>query len=93
MKKQLEGTPLRKLKKILKVLKSTISRLQATEKQIWEEWSCREAENRKQKRERKDPHIDEGLNLWFSKITESGVHVSGPILKEKAEEVAQKMCH
>ncbi len=60
MKKQPEGTSLRKLEKILKVLQSTISHLRATEKQIWEEWSCTEAENRKRKREGKDPQVDEG---------------------------------
>ncbi len=88
MKKQPECTSLRKLKKILKVPKSTISHLRATEKQIREEWSCAEAENRKRKRKGKEPQVDEGLNLWFSKITERGVHITGPMLKEKAEELA-----
>lgn len=91
MKKQPEGTSLRKLENILKVLKSTISRLRATEKQIREEWSRTEAENRKRKREGKDPQFDEALNLWFSKIIERDVHVSDPMLKEKAKELAQKI--
>ncbi len=91
MKKQPEGTSLRKLKKILKVPKCTISRLRATEKQIREEWSCTETENRKRKRQGKDPQVDEILNLWFSKITECGVHVSGPMLKEKAKKLSENV--
>ncbi len=86
MKKQPKGTSLRKLEKILKVPKSTISQLRPTEKPP-------EAENRKRKRDGKDPQVDEGLNLWFWKITECGLHISGPMLKEKAGELAQKMCH
>jgi hypothetical protein len=41
--------------------------------------------NHKRKREGKDPEVYEALCEWFLLITNRGVRVSGPMLKNKAE--------
>jgi len=44
----------------------------------------------KRKREGKDPAIEEALDKWFSIVTQSGVRINGPILKDKAKELSRK---
>jgi hypothetical protein len=41
----------------------------------------------------KDPDVEEALNQWFSVVSGSGVHVSGPLFKSKSEELAKKLGH
>jgi hypothetical protein len=49
--------------------------------------------SQKQKREGKDPDVEEALNQWFSIVTGQGVRVRGPMLKSKSEELAKKLGH
>ena len=35
--------------------------------------------------------MEEALEQWFAAVLEKGVRISGPILKSKAEELAQKL--
>ena len=44
-------------------------------------------------RKGKAPEVDAGLNDWFSNVTSKGQKLSGPILKEKAEDLAKKLRH
>lgn len=89
------NTPVRELEKFLNVPKSTIARLKKNEIVLREKWNIqiRNVSARKQKREGKDPNVDDALNKWFELATGRGVSMSGPILKRKVEELAEKMCH
>ena len=42
-------------------------------------------------RKGKDPEVDTALNGWFGTVTSSGQKLSGPMLKEKAEDLAKKL--
>jgi hypothetical protein len=41
----------------------------------------------------KVPDVEEALNQWFSTVTFRGIHVSGPVLNSKSEELARKLGH
>jgi hypothetical protein len=43
--------------------------------------------------EGKVPHAEEALNQWFSTVTLRGIHVSGPVLNSKPEELGEKLGH
>ena len=45
----------------------------------------------KRKREVKDPEVEEALHRLFNAVLAEGIRTSGPILKNKAEELAQKL--
>lgn len=96
IKEKPPNTPLREFEKFLNVSKSVISRLKKDEISLREKWNESQNANestRKRKREGKDPDVDEALNKWFELTTGRGVNVSGPLLKKKAEELAEKMGH
>ena len=44
-------------------------------------------------RKGKAPEVDTALNQWFDTVTSKGQKLSGPILKEKAEDLAKKLGH
>ena len=54
----------------------------------YHESSQKQLTNVKRERKGKDPEVDEALNQWFELVTSKGQRVSGPMLKEKAEELA-----
>ena len=41
----------------------------------------------------KAPEVDTALNQWFGTVTSKGQKLSGPILKEKTEDLAKKLGH
>ena len=45
----------------------------------------------KRKRNGKDPEVEEALNHWCSTVLAKGIRISGPVLKNKAEEFVQKL--
>ena len=47
----------------------------------------------KRLRKGKAPEVDTALNQWFGTVTSKGQKLSGPILKEKAEDLAIKLGH
>ena len=47
----------------------------------------------KRLRRGKAPEVDTALNQWFGTVTSKGQKLSGPILKEKAEDLAKKLGH
>ncbi|XP_051784514.1 tigger transposable element-derived protein 6-like [Erpetoichthys calabaricus] len=81
--------------------KSTISRVLKSEQKLRGEWALREnaqGTSHKRKREGKEAEVEDALNQWFAKVTTHdvaarGVHISGPILKAKAEDLAKKLGH
>ena len=54
----------------------------------YHESSQKQLTNVKRERKGKYPEVDEALNQWFELVTSKGQRVSGPMLKEKAEELA-----
>uniref|UniRef100_A0A8C4XFI3 HTH CENPB-type domain-containing protein n=1 Tax=Erpetoichthys calabaricus TaxID=27687 RepID=A0A8C4XFI3_ERPCA len=101
IKNQAPNTSTRMLEKITGVPKSTISRVLKNEQKLRGEWALREntqGTSRKRKREGKEPEVEDALNQWFAKVTTRdvaarGVHIRGPILKVKAEDLAKKLGH
>lgn len=93
--KKLPKTSHRQLAEITKVPKSTIARLLAQEHELRKQWDLKGGEakssSQKRKRDGKNPEVEEALTEWFSAVQERGVSVSGPILKNKAEELAKKL--
>ena len=88
---QPRGTSQRKLCELFGVPKSTVSKLLNEETLLTERWTLEQAGLGKRKRDGKDPEVEEALNLWFSTIITKGVRISGPILKNKAKELAQML--
>ena len=50
-----------------------------------------ETSSRKRKRDGKDPEAERSLKKWFTSVRESDCRGDGPILKQKAEDVAKKL--
>jgi hypothetical protein len=73
--------------------KSTIARLINQQDKLREEWTHdgKRETSQKRKREGKNPDVEDALHQWFSIITGRGVRVSGPMLKNKSEELAKKL--
>ncbi|KAI6649553.1 Tigger transposable element-derived protein 4 [Oopsacas minuta] len=88
---QPRGTSQRKLCELFGVPKSTVSKLLNEETLLTERWTLEQASLGKRKRDGKDPEVEEALNLWFSAVLTKGIRISGPILKNKAEELAQML--
>ncbi|XP_072119240.1 tigger transposable element-derived protein 4-like [Mobula birostris] len=90
------NTTHRQLAVITGVPKSTIARLIQQQDKLREEWALCEGQqgtSQKRKREGKNPDVEKALNQWFSVVTGRGVRVSGPMLKNKSEELAKKLGH
>jgi len=47
--------------------------------------------NRKRKRVGKEEEIEEALKQWFTKVREKNTRVTGPLLRQKAEDIVTKM--
>ena len=71
--------------------KSTVSKLLNEETLLTERWTLERASLGKRKRDGKDPEFEEALNLWFRAVLTKGIRISGPILKNKDEELAQML--
>jgi hypothetical protein len=84
------GTTYRVLSEITKVPKSTIGHILTQEKRLCEEWAENQNTTSKRRREGKNPVVEEALNNWFSTALARGIQITGPILKQKAEEFAKK---
>ena len=84
-------TSQRKLCELFGVPKSTVSKLLNEETLLTERWTLEQTGLGKRKRDGKDPEVEEALNLWFSAVLTKGIRISGPILKNKAEELAQML--
>ena len=51
------------------------------------------AKKLKRLRKGKASEVDTALNQWFGTVTSKGQKLGGPILKEKAEDLAKKLGH
>ncbi|XP_071043153.1 tigger transposable element-derived protein 3-like [Parasteatoda tepidariorum] len=47
--------------------------------------------NCKRNRDGKDKEVESALKLWFTNVRERDAHVNGPILRQKAEDLAAKL--
>jgi len=46
--------------------------------------------NRKRKRAGKEEEVEEALKQWFTKVREKDARVTGPLLRQNAEDLAKK---
>jgi len=70
------------------VNQSQISRIQKNKDKIIEEWQLNSNPDRKRKRVGKSEDIEEALVRWFSQARSRQLPVSGPLLMEKADQLA-----
>jgi len=70
------------------VNQSQISRIQKNKDKIIEEWQRNSNPDRKRKRVGKSEDIEEALVRWFSQARSRQLPVSGPLLMEKADQLA-----
>ena len=87
----------RELAELFKIPRSTLNRLISNEEQLRSRWgevsrNGKESTKKlKRLRKGKDPEVDTALNDWFETVTSRGQKLSGPMLKEKAEDLAKKL--
>ena len=71
------------------VNQSQISRIQKNRDNIIDEWQRNSNPDRKRKRVGKSEDVEEGLLRWFSQARAHQLPISGPLLMQKAEKLAQ----
>ena len=87
----------REIAELFKIPRSTLTRLINKEEELrskWGEVSCngqKPTKKLKCLRKGKDPEVDTALNDWFGTVTSRGQKLSGPVLNEKAEDLAKKL--
>ena len=91
IKKQPANTSQRRLAEITGVPKSTVARIVQQQHELTLYKKGERRLSQKRKRECKDPDVEKALSQWFSIVTTQGIHVTGPVLKNKSEEFAKKL--
>ncbi|XP_060863070.1 tigger transposable element-derived protein 3-like [Metopolophium dirhodum] len=74
----------------LNILQSVLGRILKNRKDIECEALQNESQSRKRKRCEKDNTVESALKEWFVKVRNEDARVSGPLLRQKAEELAEK---
>lgn len=77
----------------LGIAQSVLSKLLKSRYEIETSFLSNETSSRKRKRDGKDPEVEQALKKWFAAVRESDCRVDGPILKQKAEDFAEKLGH
>lgn len=77
--------------KKLGISQSQVSRVYKGQDEIMKQWKCNENPERKRQRTRKAADVESALTIWFSNSRGHDVPLSGPVLQEKAQELAQKL--
>ncbi|XP_066293140.1 tigger transposable element-derived protein 6-like [Branchiostoma lanceolatum] len=70
---------------------SQVSRAYKNKATIMQQWEANLNPNRKRKREGKDGAVEDALHRWFVNARAMGAPVSGPILLEKAKDLAESL--
>lgn len=52
---------------------------------------CNENVDSKRNRSGKDPQVESALKLWFKNVREKDARVDGPLMRQKAEDLAKKI--
>ena len=74
------------------VHQSAISRIQKNKESIIQEWQNNNSNpDRKRKRIRKSEDVEEALLNWFSHAKSQKIPISGPLLREKANHLAEEL--
>ena len=73
------------------VNQSAISRIRKNKDNIFQEWHSNSNPQRKRKRAGKSEDVEEALLQWFSHARSRQIPVSGPLLMEKATQLAEGM--
>ncbi|NXL36700.1 TIGD3 protein, partial [Glaucidium brasilianum] len=77
--------------KLFGISKSQAGRIGRRREQILADWRTNANPLRKRKREGKGGEVEDELFAWFQKALAHGERLSGPILKAKAQELAQTL--
>ena len=97
--KQASNSSQRELAEIFKIPRSTLTRLINKEEELRSRYCevfCdghKPAKKLKCLCKGKAPEVETALNQWFGTVTSKGQKLSGPILREKAEDFAKKLGH
>jgi len=75
----------------LNISQSVLGRILKNREDIECEALQNESQSRKRKRCGKDDTVERALKEWFVKVRNKDARVSGPLLRQKAEELAEKM--
>ncbi|XP_053146016.1 uncharacterized protein LOC128342591 isoform X2 [Hemicordylus capensis] len=89
--RQLPRMSHRDLAKHLGLPKSTVSDLLRKQNQLWDEWQQNANPERKRKRKGKDADVEDALLRWFEAARASDVLISGPVLAQKARQIAEAL--
>ncbi|XP_019624404.1 PREDICTED: tigger transposable element-derived protein 6-like [Branchiostoma belcheri] len=68
-----------------------VCRINKNREEIMRQWECNSNPNRKRKREGKSGEVEEALMRWFVNARAKNVPLSGPILMEKARQLAESL--
>jgi IS30 family transposase len=77
--------------KKLGISQSQVSRVCKSQNEIMKQWKCNENPDRKRQRTGKAADVETALSVWFSNSRGRDVPLSGPVLQEKAQELAKKL--
>ena len=82
----------KQMSEILNIPRSTIASLLKNENHLLEETKSISLSIKK-KRNGKIPEIERALRMWFEIVVKRGISISGPLLKEKADNFARELNH
>ena len=82
----------KQMSEILNIPRSTIASLLKNENHLREEAKSISLTIKK-KRHGKNPEIERALRMWFKIVVKRGISISGPLLKEKADNFARELNH
>lgn len=75
----------------LKVSQPLLCKLLKNREDIEKKCSSNENPNAKRNRSGKDKEVETALKLWFTNVRERDARVDGPLLRQKAEDLASKL--
>lgn len=75
----------------LGISQSQVSRIAKNQQQILIKWQTNDNPNRKRQRTGKDADVEAALKTWFTSSRGRDVPLSGPLLQEKAKDLAKTM--
>ena len=96
IRSQTRGTSQRRLSELLGVPKSIVAKLIKDEPVLTQRWMQEQAKKAyvghgKRKRDGNDSEVEEALSHCFSAVLAKGIRISGPVLKNKAEEFCSEV--
>ena len=73
------------------ISQSQVSRIAKNQQEILNKWHTNDNPNRKRQRTGKDADVETALKMWFTSSRGRDVPLSGPVLQEKAKDLAKTL--